>query len=315
MRRGAGGVAGRGRQGRERLPSRPPRTSAPRGVSRQLRRRLAAQRRAEEGRGRGALLVDVPGDAPRAGRRPPVDGAPRQRRGPRGEARGKSQSTPRLEGVEGVRLRGTLVEAVETATRAAWPGSPRAARRPSRSATGSPAASSSRIRRRPRRSRRPRPSRPGGWPCSGAGGARRAWHPIINALGRQRGQPPSPTRRRRRGTTAPLAIHLWTGDVIPSEVARIDEQGVTPSPSRPAPSSRTRRSRPSSCPATSRCAPPQQVQRERLLTLPRTRGSPTHLVRSPQRRPPAAGQAGRWTAEAPGRGPPRDEGGPATGSA
>ena len=109
---------------------------------------------------------------------------------------------------------------------------------------------------------------------------------IINALAGNNAQG---SRRRGPSTSTlpggtPLAIHLRTGDVIPSEVARIDERGVT---------FKTRLSASTFVPhekvkavelARDEPAPLRlnKSKRERLLTLPRMqKGSPpTHLVRS-----------------------------------
>ena len=136
---------------------------------------------------------------------------------------------------------------------------------------------------------------------------------IINALAGN-GQP-QPQPATSPASTAPLAIHLRTGDVIPSEVARIDEQGVafkSPlSTSTFIPHEKIK------AVELARDEPPalrlNKSKRERLLTLPRMqKGSPpTQLVPLAQRRLPPRPGRGDGRPEAPGRGPPRDEGGPA----
>ena len=111
---------------------------------------------------------------------------------------------------------------------------------------------------------------------------------ILNALAGQPNQPnqtgrPQP-RRPAPPPTGPLAIHLRTGDVIPSEITRIDEQGVSFKSTMTA----------STFVAHDKIKAVElahdepidvrltKTKRERLLTLPRMqKGSPpTQLIRS-----------------------------------
>ncbi len=258
----------------------------------------------------GALRVDVPGVEGTV--RVPVAGlrslaAPRQAPPPEE----KPASTPRLEG-EGVRLLGMLVEGIEDGDSSclAWKPAGGTAAVPLRHGFAGrvvfkdppppPPKQTLQATRQAARVVVQRQAQPAGL------GVR-----IINALAGN-GQPPPPASA---ASTAPLAIHLRTGDVIPSEVARIDEQGVTfkspHSTSTFIPHEKIK------AVELARDEPPalrlNRSKRERLLTLPRMqKGSPpTHLIALAERRlPPRAGR-GDGRPEASGRGPPRDEGGPA----
>jgi thiol-disulfide isomerase/thioredoxin len=258
----------------------PPAEEAPRGVRASFAdgSRLSGELKAVED---GALRMDVPGFGGTV--RVPVAGlrslaAPRQAPAPED----KPASTPRLEG-EGVRLLGALVEAIEDGDSSclAWRPAGGATAVPLRHGFAGrvvfkdpppPAPRPSPATVQARRMAVQRQAQPAGL------GVR-----IINALAGNGQQPPAPTMTSPT-STAPLSIHLRTGDVIPSEVARIDEQGVSfksaLSTSTFIPHEKVK------AVELARDEPPalrlNKPKRERLLTLPRMqKGSPpTHLVRS-----------------------------------
>ncbi len=227
-----------------------------------------------------AVVVAVPGfDAPL---RLPVAGLRSLASTGQAPPAGAVEWTPRIE-MDGVRLRGRLVDARESgdASCVAW--------EPAGATSSSPlrrGASGRVVFKEPP----PPPKRPAQAAQPTQRVRRVVVQPaqplglkIINALAgnpNQPGQPPRPTPP----SSGPLAIHLRTGDVIPSEITGIDEQGVsfkTPlSASTFVAHDKIKaielaRDEPHDVRLT-------KTKRERLLTLPRMqKGSPpTHLIRS-----------------------------------
>ena len=197
---------------------------------------------------------------------------------PRQASAEKGESTPRIE-MEGVRLLGKLVEGREAGDSSclAWQPAGATASPLRRGVSGRVVFKDPPpppVKLPPQRVRRVvvQPAQPVGL------GAR-----IFNALaGNPNGQPPSPSTPPAAG--GKLAIHLRTGDVIPSEITRIDEQGVsfkTPLST----STFVAHDKVKAVelahdePASVRL---NKAKRERLLTLPRMqKGSPpTQLIRS-----------------------------------
>ena len=226
----------------------------------------------------GTLLATTPGIE--GALRLPLAGL-RSLSSPRQAAAEKAGSTPRIE-MEGVSLRGKLVEGREAGDSSclAWQPAGADSASPLRHGVSGRVVFKDPppppVKLPPQRVRRVvvQPAQPAGL------GAK-----IFNALaGNNNGQPTTPSPSSPPATGGRLAIHLRTGDVIPSEITRIDEQGV----SFKSPLSTSTFVAHDKVKAVelahdeSASVRLNKTKRERLLTLPRMqKGSPpTQLIRS-----------------------------------